>query len=79
MVTKYISFSTKASEQVATTPILDSIVARWFRKNCNEIGPLWLNWNSADSYRRYTSCMAEWAEELGIEPEQIEQLIFKQG
>jgi hypothetical protein len=76
--TKYISFATKASGQVATTPIMDSIVAAWFRKHCEEASPLWLNWNNAVSYRRYTACMAEWAEELGIEPEQVEQLIFRQ-
>lgn len=77
--TKYISFATKASSQVATTPIMDSIVARWFSKHSRDTGPLWLNWNSAGSYRRYTSCMAEWAEELGIEREQVEQLIFAKG
>ena len=58
-------------------PIMDSIVAGWFRKHCKDISPLWLNWNSAGSYRRYTACMAEWAEELGIETEQVEQLIFR--
>lgn len=58
------------------TPIMDSIVARWFRNHCKEVGPLRLNWHSASSYRRYTECMAEWAAELGIEPEQVEQLIF---
>ncbi|WP_197432519.1 hypothetical protein [Pseudarthrobacter sp. GA104] len=75
--TKFISFATKASDQVATTPIMDSIVAGWFRKHCKEVGPLRLNWNSAGSYRRYTECVAEWAEELDIEPEQVEQLIFR--
>jgi hypothetical protein len=77
--TKFISFATKASSQVATTPILDSIVAEWFRNHCKEIGPLWLNWNSAGSYRRYTECMAEWAKDLSIEPEQVEQLIFQKA
>ncbi|WP_043422434.1 8-oxoguanine DNA glycosylase OGG fold protein [Arthrobacter sp. 9MFCol3.1] len=77
--TKFISFATKASDQVATTPIMDSIVARWFKNHCQEIGPLWLNWNSASSYRRYTECLAEWAEDLGIEPEQVEQLIFQKA
>lgn len=59
--TKFISFATKVSDQVATTPIMDSIVVGWFRKHCQEIGPLWLTWNSAGSYRRYTACVAEWA------------------
>jgi hypothetical protein len=75
--TKFISFATKASDQVDTTPIMDSIVSGWFRKHCQEVGPLRLNWNTAGSYRRYTECMAEWAEELDIEPEQVEQLIFR--
>lgn len=74
--TKFISFATKASENVATTPIMDSIVATSFRNYCKEAGPLWLNWNSAGSYRRYTASMAAWAQELSIEPEQVEQLIF---
>ncbi|TQS94364.1 hypothetical protein EU811_00825 [Arthrobacter sp. TS-15] len=74
--TKFISFATNASSRVATTPILDSIVARWFRNHCTDIGPLWLTWHSADSYRRYTACVAEWARELSIEPERVEQLIF---
>jgi hypothetical protein len=74
--TKFISFATKASDQVATTPILDSIVAAWFRNHCNALGPLWLNWHSAGSYRRYTECTADWANSLSIEPEQVEQLIF---
>ncbi|GAB5079575.1 hypothetical protein ARTHROSP310_27180 [Arthrobacter sp. AD-310] len=77
--TKYISFATKASSQVATTPIMDSIVARWFSKHSRDVGPLWLNWHSADSYRRYTERMAEWADELDIEPEQVEQLIFRRN
>jgi hypothetical protein len=75
--TKFISFATKASDQVATTPIMDSIVAGWFKNHCQEIGPLWLTWHSTSSYIRYTECMAEWAEDLGIEPEQVEQLIFR--
>lgn len=74
--TKFISFATQASDQVPTTPIMDRIVVDWFSKHCKEIGPLWLTWYSTNSYRRYTDCMAEWAEELGIEPEQVEQLIF---
>jgi hypothetical protein len=74
--TKFISFATKVSDQVATTPIMDSIVVGWFRKHCPEVGPLWLTWNSASSYRRYSECVAEWAAELAIEPEQVERLIF---
>jgi hypothetical protein len=58
---------------------MDSIVAGWFRKHCKEIGPLWLNWHSGSSYLRYTGCMAEWAVGLGIEPEQVEQLIFQKN
>lgn len=75
--TKFISFASKASDEVPTTPIMDSIVADWFKEHCEEISPLWLTWYSASSYRRYTECMAEWAEELGIEPEEVEQLIFR--
>lgn len=74
--TKFISFATKASSQGPTTPIMDSIVVDWFSEHCKEIGPLWLTWYSAGSYCRYTECMAEWAEVLTIEPEQVEQLIF---
>lgn len=59
--TKFISFATKASDQVATTPIMDSIVVEWFSEHCQEVGTLWLTWHSASSYHRYTECMAEWA------------------
>ncbi|GAA3406077.1 hypothetical protein GCM10011577_32960 [Pseudarthrobacter polychromogenes] len=38
---------------------------------------LWLTWHSAGSYRKYTACMTEWAQDLIIEPEQVEQLIFR--
>lgn len=77
--TKYISFATKASNQEVTTPILDSIVAAWFRNHCKEVGPLWLTWFGVGSYRKYTACMADWAQDLGIEPEQVEQLIFSRN
>ncbi len=62
---------------VQTCSESDSIVAGWFTNHCQEIGPLWLTWHSTSSYLRYTECMAEWAEDLGIEPEQVEQLIFR--
>lgn len=74
--TKFISYATKASPAVDTTTIMDTIVTGWFAEHCGEIGPLRLNWHSADSYRRYTGCIAVWAEDLGLEPEQVEQLIF---
>lgn len=77
--TKFISYATQASDRVVTTPILDAIVSEWFGDHCAEIGRLWLTWHSAGSYRRYTDCMAEWANELSIEPEQVEQLIFDVG
>jgi hypothetical protein len=77
--TKFISYATKASDKVGTTPILDSIVSKWFANHCKEIGPLWLNWRSSDSYQRYTGCIIEWAHDLDIEPDQVEQLIFAEG
>ncbi|WP_371416514.1 hypothetical protein [Pseudarthrobacter sp. NIBRBAC000502770] len=72
-----MSFATEASDEVATTPIMDRIVVKWFKNHCQEVGPLWLTWHSANSYRRYTERMAEWAVVLGSEPEQVEQLIFR--
>ena len=75
--TKFISFATKACDEVATTPILDSVVARWFAVECKDLDPLWLSWHSAHSYRRYTECMAGWAAELHIEADEVEQLIFR--
>ncbi len=75
-VFEFISFATNASPAVDTTPTMDSIIARWFAYHCREIGQLRLNWHKADSYRRYTVCIAGWAEDLDIEPEQVEQLIF---
>lgn len=75
--TKFISFATKASDAVATTPILDSVVSRWFATECRDFEPLWLNWHSADSYGRYAACMAGWADDLRIAPDEVEQLIFR--
>lgn len=77
--TKFISYATQASGKVGNTPLVDAIVSEWFGDHCTEIGRLWLTWHSAGSYRRYTDCMAEWANELSIEPEQVEQLIFNVG
>lgn len=77
--TKFISYATQTSDKVETTPILDAIVAEWFGQHCIEIGQLWLNWHSADSCCRYAVTMAEWANDLGIEPEQVEQPIFTVG
>ena len=66
---KFISFATKASDQVATTPILDSIVTGWwFRDHCKEIVPLRLNWNSAGSYRRHSACMANGQKSSALNP-----------
>ena len=47
--TKFISFATKTSDQVATTLIMDSIVAGWSRDHYKEIVRLQLNWDSAGS------------------------------
>lgn len=47
---------------------MDSIDVGWCGNHCEEIGPLWLTWRSAGSCLRYTESMAEWAEELGMNP-----------
>lgn len=74
--TKFISFSTLATEAVPTTPIMDDVVRRWFRAHCPDSPALRLNFYDTASYERYAAKMAEWAQALRITPDQVEQLIF---
>lgn len=77
--TKFISFATMgapAAAAVAVTPILDDEVTRWFNRHTVGVERLKLDWRSPGSYRRYVDTLAGWADELGITPDQVEQVIF---
>lgn len=73
--TKFIYFATKATPSVDTTPIMDSVVAEWFASNVPN-APLYPSWSSSNSYRRYVDLANEWAEDLEIEIDDVEQLVF---
>lgn len=78
--TKYIYFLTKASGK-DTSPVLDSIVQRWFAKHDPET-PLNVVWWEPASYERYLDRLEEWAEDLGVDTnrplalDDVEHLIF---
>lgn len=74
--TKFIYFATKARPDMPTTPVMDSVICGWFADNVPEV-PLYPSWSSANSYRRYVDCAQKWADQLGIEVDDVERLIFK--
>ncbi|MDQ0679739.1 hypothetical protein QFZ30_003121 [Arthrobacter pascens] len=76
--TKFIYFTTKAAPDVETSPVMDKIVATWFRKHVPG-SALRLDWHSAESYKHYLTCVKQWANELEITSDEVEQLIFTPG
>lgn len=80
--TKFIYFLTKATDN-QTTPVLDSLVAGWIRRNAPEVKPLKIGWWDAASYGRYVGTLQGWAEELAgpspstpVDLDDIELLMF---
>lgn len=73
--TKLIYFATKASADVTTSPIMDSVASEWIAQNVPG-ERLYLGWPGVNSYRRYEDYLTTWAEELGIGVDDVEQLIF---
>lgn len=55
--------------------ILDAFVAGWLAREAGQIFDA-SQW-SLESYRRYLEKMHEWADELGIEPDELEMVIFR--
>jgi len=82
--TKFIYFLTKASKEVTTAPVLDSVVAGWIQRNAPEVERFRINsWNT-ESYGRYTETLQQWAEKLSpttegrqLEVDDVELLIFQ--
>lgn len=82
--TKFLYFLTKATDDVDTTPVMDALVAKWFRQHAPEVKRFKLSsWNSS-SYETYLASLRSWADELaqlrpGSEPldlDDVELLIF---
>lgn len=76
--TKFIYFTTKAVPNVQTSPVMDKVVATWFRKHHPHVR-LSLGWQGAGAYRQYVETLGDWAAQLGIQVEDVEQLIFTPG
>lgn len=76
--TKFIYFATAAAPEVETCPVMDKVVASWFRKHVAGLR-FRLDWHSAESYRKYLVHMQDWADELEIRVDDVEQLIFTPG
>ncbi|MEH0110513.1 hypothetical protein V6N00_12455 [Tersicoccus sp. MR15.9] len=77
--TKFISFATIAANRHGTVPIttiMDKIVKNWFARHAPQIRRLNPSWLAPASYERYTTAIADWAEQLGIRPDEVEQSIF---
>ncbi|MFP5021922.1 8-oxoguanine DNA glycosylase OGG fold protein [Pseudonocardia phyllosphaerae] len=73
--TKFLYFaSLTAGRDDAVCPVLDSIVAGWFRTHTT-FAPKIAAW-SWPVYRRYLEILDAWSSELGIRSDQVELLIF---
>jgi hypothetical protein len=75
---KFIYFATAAAPEAGIFPVMDKIVASWCRKHMQDLR-LRLDWHSAASYGEYLARVAEWADELRIRVDEVEQLIFTPG
>lgn len=82
--TKYLYFLTKASDEVDTTPVMDALVAKWFRQYAESIAGFNLSWWDSKSYERYLHALGTWAREINdahprsapLDLDDIELLIF---
>lgn len=82
--TKYLYFLTKASDEVDTTPVMDALVAKWFRQYAESIAGFNLSWWDSKSYERYLLALGTWAREINdahprstpLDLDDIELLIF---
>lgn len=71
--TKYLFFCGPGN--VAEQPlVLDAVVQRWLSIHAG----MWLSldWNKND-YRKYLTCVAAWADELGEDPATLEESMFR--
>lgn len=82
--TKFIYFLTKASPEVATAPVLDSVVAGWIQRNAPEVERLRISSWCTNSYKHYAETLQKWAEDLPrttagrqLEVDDVELLIFQ--
>ena len=71
--TKYLFFCA-ATGDAQPALVLDRMVRNWLASNL--AWPLSLEWN-IDDYREYVESMCGWAEELSVEPGNLEMLVFQ--
>jgi len=82
--TKYLYFLTAAVDAVETTPVMDVVVWRWFRKHVPTTSIDVLHWH-AESYASFLRCLRHWSHSLirdGRMPlglDDVEYLIFAAG
>ena len=64
------------AEHGTTTPapVLDRLVRNWLATNVG--WPLSLDWNISD-YRTYVDAVSAWGNELGVDPGDVEMLMFQ--
>jgi hypothetical protein len=71
--TKYLFFCGLPETRPAPL-ILDAVIQRWLDEYANM--SLRLDWNKPD-YRKYLTCVGEWAEELGTDTATLEEAMFR--
>lgn len=82
--TKYLYFLTAAMPAVETTPVMDAVVERWFRKNVTGSAVSVFQWQ-AESYASFLGHLREWSRTLtgsetkSLELDDVEYLIFASG
>lgn len=70
--TKYLFFCAAASDR-APAPVLDRLVQGWLVRNAG--WSMRLDWR-VDDYRAYVAAVVAWAAELGVEPADVEYVMF---
>lgn len=82
--TKFLYFLTKGANGVETTPVMDALVAKWFRQHAPEVEKFKLSWWDPTSYEQYLGSLRAWARALSelrpggdpLDLDDVELLLF---